>query len=84
MLSALDAFGAERDLVLVTAEDPRMTPWVPDLPSAVATVGDADGDGTATVLGARTWRAGTTTDAVLAVSHPHMRWMAWGDEGAGG
>jgi hypothetical protein len=83
MLRALDAFGAERDLVMVTAEDPRMTPWVPGLPAAVATEGDADGDGTATVLGARTWRAGTTADAVLAVSHPHMRWMAWADEGNG-
>jgi hypothetical protein len=83
MLGALDAFGAGRDLVMVTAEDPRMTPWVPDLPAAVAAVGDADGDGTATVLGARTWRAGTTADTVLAVSHPHMRWMAWADEGHG-
>ncbi|HEY6532024.1 MAG TPA: DUF2332 domain-containing protein [Acidimicrobiales bacterium] len=81
LLTGLDEWAARRDLVLVTAEDPRMTPWLPELPAAIAALGDADGDGTATVLGARTWRAGVIDDAVLAVSHPHMRWMAWAPEG---
>ncbi len=75
--TALDAVGAGRDLVLVTAEEPHSTPWIPTVPDAVAACGDADGDGTATVLGARTWRAGAVTDEVLALCHPHVRWMAW-------
>ena len=66
-----------RDLVLVTAEEPHSTPWIPTVPDSIAACGDADGDGTATVLGARTWRAGAVTDEVLALCHPHVRWMAW-------
>lgn len=78
LLTALDALGTSRDLVLVTAEDHRITPWVPDLPPAVASRVEADGDGTATVVGVRSWQGGATSNEVLAVSHPHGRWMAWG------
>ena len=66
-----------RDLALVTAEEPRITPWVPAVPAAVAACGDAEGDGTATLLGLRTWRDGAAHDEALALCHPHVRWMAW-------
>jgi hypothetical protein len=77
VLAALDAVGAGRDLVLVTAEEPRATPWIPQVPAAVASCGDAEGDGTGTVLGLRTWRDGRAHDEALALCHPHVRWMAW-------
>jgi hypothetical protein len=77
VLAALDAVGAERDLALVTAEEPRATPWIPEVPAEVAACGDAEGDGTGTVLGLRTWRDGRAHDEALALCHPHVRWMAW-------
>ena len=77
MLAALDDVGTTRDLALVTAEQPHSTPWIPALPPEVAAVGDADGDGTTTVLGAHTWRDGMVDDEVLALTHPHVRWIAW-------
>jgi hypothetical protein len=77
LLVSLDEVGATTDLVLLTAEEPSAAPWVPGLPAEVATCGDATGDGTTTVLGARTWRAGAATDEALALCHPHVRWMAW-------
>lgn len=77
VLDALDAVGAHRDLLLVTAEEPRATPWIPEVPEAVAACGDAEGDGTGTVLGLRTWRDGRAHDDALALCHPHVRWMAW-------
>ncbi len=79
LVGALDELGATRDLVLVTAEEPRITPWVPEAPVEAVTgdAGGAGGEGTPTVLGARCWRAGQVTDDVLALCHPHVRWMAW-------
>jgi hypothetical protein len=76
-LTSLDQVGTSRDLVLVTAEEPRVTPWVPALPAEVRACGDAEGDGTGTVLGSRTWRGGSVHDEALALCHPHVRWIAW-------
>jgi hypothetical protein len=77
VLGALDELGSRRDLALVTGEEARVTPWIPEVPAEVAATGEADGDGTGTVLGLRTWYDGTTDDEVLALCHPHLRWMAW-------
>jgi hypothetical protein len=77
LLASLDRLGAERDLALVTAEEPRVTPWLPALPTEVEACGDADGDGTGTLLGVRTWRRGSARDEALALCHPHVRWIAW-------
>ena len=82
VLAALDRIGVARDLALVTAEEPRITPWIPPVPTEIAACGDADGDGTGTVLGLRTWRDGTATDTLLALCHPHVRWMAWATSGS--
>jgi hypothetical protein len=83
VLASLDEVGTTRDLALVSAEEPRITPWVPALPAAVEACGDADGDGTGTLLGLRTWRGGEAHDEALALCHPHVRWIAW-VPGAGG
>ena len=77
LLEALDDLGARRDLVLVTAEEASATPWLPEPPAEVAACGDGAGAGTPTLLGRRTWRDGTAADEALALSHPHVRWMAW-------
>ena len=77
VVAALDEVGATRDLALVSAEEPRITPWVPAPPAAVEACGDADGDGTGTLLGLRTWRGGRAHDEALALCHPHVRWIAW-------
>ena len=50
---------------------------MPALPAAVEACGDAEGDGTGTLLGLRTWRGGVAHDDALALCHPHVRWMAW-------
>jgi hypothetical protein len=73
IVDALDGVGAVRDLSLVTLEEPRFTPWlgVPDVVTA------GTGDGTPTALGVRSWRNGTCTTQVLAMCHPHGRWMQW-------
>jgi hypothetical protein len=84
VLAALDEVGATRDLAVVSAEEPRITPWVPAPPPAVEACGDADGDGTGTLLGLRTWRGGEAHDEALALCHPHVRWIAWVPGGAGG
>lgn len=73
IVDALDEIGADRDLSLVTLEEPRFTPWL-DVPEAVVT---GSGDGTVTVLGLRSWRNGQCTTQVLARCHPHGRWMQW-------
>ena len=77
VLAALDGVGATRDLALVSAEEPRITPWVPAPPPEVQACGDADGDGTGTLLGLRSWRRGVARDEALALCHPHVRWIAW-------
>jgi hypothetical protein len=83
---AVDAVGGGRDVALLTAEVAHVTPWVPAIDDE--TIADltgpdgADADGTLTVLGLRTWRAGRVTDEVLAVTHPHGRWIGWLPKGS--
>ncbi len=73
IVDALDDIGASRDLSLVTLEEPRFTPWL-DVPSGL--MADS-GDGTITALGVRSWRGGQCSTEVLAMCHPHVRWMQW-------
>jgi len=80
LIEGLDGVGAERDVVLVAAEEPRAVPWAPPVEPELARLGDAEGDGTTTVLAARTWRGGRAGSDLLAVCHPHVRWMAWAPE----
>ena len=80
VLDELDAIGAERDLAIVTLEEPRFTPWI-ELPDELVTIYYETGDGTPTVLGLRRWIGGECTSKVLAVCHPHVRWMRWLDDG---
>jgi hypothetical protein len=72
LLASLDDVGAVRDLALITLEEPRFTPWVPTVDVATA-----EGDGTRTVLGLRSWNAGSVRNDALAMSHPHARWLQW-------
>jgi len=73
IVDALDEIGANRDLSLVTLEEPRFTPWL-DVPTGL--VADS-GDGTITALGVRSWRGGQCSTQMLAMCHPHARWMRW-------
>ena len=68
---------ARRDLALITLEEPRFTPWDPevgDLPEGIVAA-----DGTSTVLAIRRWSGGICESRVLAFVHPHGRWMHWID-----
>jgi hypothetical protein len=72
LLASLNDVGARRDLALATLEEPRFTPWIPAVEATAA-----DGEGTPTVLGLRTWNGGSVRDEALALTHPHVRWMHW-------
>lgn len=77
ILRDLDDLGARRDLALITLEEPRFTPWDPevgDLPEGIVAA-----DGTSTVLAIRRWSGGMCESRVLAFVHPHGRWMHWID-----
>lgn len=80
VLAELDVIGAHRDLAVITLEEPRFTPWL-ELPDDLVATYYETGDGTPTVLGIRRWIAGECTSTVLAVCHPHVRWMRWLDDG---
>ena len=82
ILETLDSIGRRRDLVLITMEEHRFTPWLPEIdPELLETNA---GDGTPTVLGVRIWNGGTCTTTPLALCHPHGRWMHWTDGDARG
>ena len=77
ILDDLDAIGMQRDLAFVTLEEPRFTPWNPDVPDRGKAT--ATGDGTTTLLAVRRWRNGECESRPLAFVHPHGRWMQWID-----
>ncbi len=79
--ASLDALGTKRDLALLTLEEPRFTPWI-ETPDELATAYYGAGDGTPTVLGLRQWVNGKCSSRVLALCHPHVRWMRWLEEEA--
>ena len=80
ILSELDALGRTRDLAIITLEEPRLTPWI-ETPNELVAEYYEIGDGTPTVLGIRQWINGECFTNVLALCHPHVRWMRWLDEG---
>jgi hypothetical protein len=73
----LDAIGTRRDLAFVTLEEPRFTPWNPEVPDLHEATGT--GTGTATLLAMRRWRNGVCESRSLAFVHPHGRWIRWID-----
>ena len=75
----LDAIGRTRDLAIVTLEEPRFTPWI-ETPDELVAAYYEIGDGTPTVLGLRQWVNGECFTNVLALCHPHVRWLRWLDE----
>lgn len=75
VVDALGALGADRDLALVTLEEPRFTPWITAPEDEFVTWNE--GDGTPTMLGTRVWRGGTDISTALARCQPHVRWMHW-------
>jgi hypothetical protein len=77
--TSIDALGAKRDLALVTLEEPRFTPWI-ETPDELVTTYYEVGDGTPTVLGLRQWVNGKCSSRVLALCHPHVRWIRWLEE----
>ena len=74
--TSIDALGAKRDLALLTLEEPRFTPWI-ETPDQLVTTYYEVGDGTPTVLSLRQWVNGKCSSRVLALCHPHVRWMRW-------
>lgn len=80
--AVVDRAGADRDVALLTAEAPQVTPWVPAATDdQTALAGDTRGGGTVTALGLRHWTGGRRTSRLLALLHPHARWVAWLDGG---
>lgn len=79
--TSIDALGAKRDLALLTLEEPRFTPWI-ETPDELVTTYFEAGDGTPTVLGLRQWVNGKCSSRVLALCHPHVRWLRWLEEEA--
>lgn len=77
--TSIDALGAKRDLALLTLEEPRFTPWI-ETPDELVTAYYEVGDGTPTVLGLRQWVDGKCSNRVLALCHPHVRWLRWLEE----
>jgi hypothetical protein len=67
----LAAIGRRRDLVLITAEYPQVTPWYPE-PRAPTVPGKL-----ATLLGATIWHEGIEHVEPLAWTHPHGQWLDW-------
>ena len=69
--AGLAEIGAQRDLALVTAEYPQVTPWFPE-PRAPTLTGKG-----ATLLGATMWKDGTEQAEPLAWTHAHGQWLDW-------
>ena len=67
----LAAIGRRRDLVLITAEYPQVTPWYPE-PRAPTVPGKL-----ATLLGATIWHDSIEHVEPLAWTHPHGQWLDW-------
>lgn len=78
ILRTIDELGADRDLDLITFEEPRFTPWVTEFDRSV--YDQYWGEGTPTLLGLRSWRGGRSTTSALGVAHPHGRWIHWLEE----
>lgn len=75
----VDELGRGRDVALLTAEAPSVTPWVPAAAPGAQAPDGGDGDGTVTALGLRAWWGGTADTRLLGTCHPHGRWLAWAD-----
>jgi hypothetical protein len=69
---ALADRGATRDLVLVTAEFPHTTPWIPSPPRP-----PTDQEKGATLLSMTTWTGGVEQRRPLAWMHAHGLWLDW-------
>ncbi len=69
----LSSLGEDRDLALVTAEYPHVTPWLPR-PDRQAAVEEGKG---ATLLGLTTWSGGEPGREVLAWMQAHGQWIDW-------
>jgi hypothetical protein len=68
----VDQRGAARDVALLTAEYPQVTPWVtPSRPAGV------DDDTDATFVAASVWRDGVEHSASIAWTHAHGAWLDW-------
>jgi hypothetical protein len=67
----LTEIACRRDLVLITAEFPQVTPWYPE-PQASTVSGTL-----ATLLGATIWCDGAVHAEPLAWTHPHGQWLEW-------
>ena len=75
----VDELGQRRDVALLTAEAPTVTPWVPGAPPDLLPHDASDGDGTVTALGLRAWWGAAPDTRLLGLCHPHGRWLAWVD-----
>lgn len=62
-----------RDVALVTAEYPKVTPWVP-APKRAPAVEEGKA---ATLVGLAAWQDGTETATPLAWMHAHGLWIDW-------
>jgi hypothetical protein len=68
-----------RDLVLVTAEYPHVTPWVPDAPRPPTPEGKG-----ATQLSMTVWDGGIEQARAVAWMQAHGQWIDWLDESGAG
>ena len=68
-LRAAEAIGAQRDLSLVSYEEPDLTPGL-GWPQALST-------SELSVLRITRWRSARRTDQVVLAGHPHGYWIQW-------
>lgn len=64
--------GTRRDLALLTAEYPRVTPWVPEAPRPPTLEGKG-----ATLISITSWQAGHEHSQPMAWMHAHGQWLDW-------
>lgn len=80
LLEQIGSVAPRGDVVLVTIEEPRFTPWIDpafgqlDARVAGASIGVA---GTPTAVSVSTWSGGEVGGRQVGWCHPHGRWLQW-------
>lgn len=80
LVDQIGSVARRRDVVLVTIEEPRFTPWLDPVfdqldPGAASS--SAGAAGTPTAVSVSTWNGGQFAGRQVGWCHPHGRWLQW-------